>query len=315
MSCETSTPGLAEFLAAHSPFLAELYAKSAAVRWGITRKELAAALHRSAMHRFSDALPPQDVIENYLQSLHLEDLALVCALRRGSEPAWEQFISHYRPVLHAAARAIVGSAGDAQARELADSLYAELYGVEGAGGTRGRALLDYFHGRSKLSTWLRAVLAQRHVDALRATNRNESLEDDDGSLRPIVAARGAQNRGEADPDRARLLPQLRQAMAAALAALAPAQRLLLALYYAQDMTLAHIARLRGVHEATISRQLETIRRELRKNIEFSLAAASPGPGGRTGLSPAEIELCFSYAQEDWAFDLGKALTDGRREEG
>ena len=62
----------------------------------------------------------------------------------------------------------MGSAGEARARELADSLYAELYGLNGAGGARGRALLDYFHGRSKLATWLRTVLAQRHVDALRA---------------------------------------------------------------------------------------------------------------------------------------------------
>jgi RNA polymerase sigma-70 factor (ECF subfamily) len=316
MSCDTSTPGLAEFLTAHSSFLGQLHGKTSAPRWGITQEELAAALYRSALHRFAEGLPPVEALEAYLESLQVEDLALVCALRRGSDRAWEEFVARYRPLLYAAARALVGSAGEARARELADSLYAELYGVEGAGGTRCRALLDYFHGRSKLSTWLRTVLAQRHVDALRAGSRNESIDDEDGSLRPVVAASGSERAGaQDDPDRARLLPQLRRAVAAALVALAPGERLLLSLYYVQEMTLAQVARLRGVHEATVSRQLNAVRHELRKNVERSLASTSAGPAGRAPLSPAEIELCFSYAQEDWAFDLGSALSGGQSKDG
>ncbi len=43
---------------------------------------------------------------------------------------------------------------DSKAREMADSLYADLYGLrESSDGSR-RSLFDYFHGRSKLSTWL-----------------------------------------------------------------------------------------------------------------------------------------------------------------
>jgi RNA polymerase sigma factor (sigma-70 family) len=268
------------------------------------------------MYRFGGTLPPGEPLETYLRSLHLEDLALVCALRNGSEPAWEEFMGRYRPILYGAARAIVGSAGEARARDLADSLYAELYGLNGAGGARGRALLDYFHGRSKLATWLRTVLAQRHVDTLRAAKRTESLQDDEsrvadcGTMRPATAAgRDRTDAYEAgDPDRTRLLPQLGLAMAAALAALAPGERLLLSLYYVQELTLAQVARLRGVHEATISRQLEGIRRELRQSVERALASTGSGPGGRVGLSPAEIELCFSYAQDDLAFDLSGALS-------
>jgi RNA polymerase sigma factor (sigma-70 family) len=312
MSCETSTLGLAEFLGAHSRLVAQLH-EQAADRWGLAREEFAAALFRSAVYRFGGALPPGDPLESYLRSLHLEDVALVCALRKGSEPAWEEFVARYRPILYNAARAIVSSAGEARARELADSLYAELYGLGGAGGARGRALLDYFHGRSKLATWLRTVLAQRYVDSLRAARRTESLGDDeplaDGERSLLAAAGGRPDAHEArDPDRARLLPQFRQAVAAALAALAPAERLLLSLYYVQELTLAQVARLRGVHEATISRQLEGICRELRRNVERALASAGSGPAGRVGLSPAEIELCFSYALDDWAFDLGSALS-------
>jgi RNA polymerase sigma-70 factor (ECF subfamily) len=313
MSCETSTPGLAEFLRAHFRLLAQLHARAAADRWGIANEEFAATLFRSATYRFGGALPPDDALEAYLRSLHLEDVALVCALQRGSEPAWDEFVARYRPILYSAARAIVGSAGEARARELADSLYAELYGLRGAGEARGRAMLDYFHGRSKLATWLRTVLAQRHVDALRAAKRTESLENDeslandDGSLGP--AARGGTDaKAGADPDRTRLLPQLRQVIAMALAALPAGERLLLSLYYVQDLTLAQIARLRGVHEATISRQIEGIRHRLRQNVERALTDAGSGAAGRVGLSPAEIELCFSYALDDFGFDLSSALS-------
>ena len=320
MSCETSTPGLAEFLGTHSQFLAQLHARAAADRWGVAREEFAAALLRSALYRFSRTLPSGELLETYLRSLHLEDMALVCALRIGSEPAWEEFVGRYRPILYAAARAIAGSAGEARARELADSLYAELYGLNGAGGARERALLDYFHGRSKLATWLRTVLAQRHIDALRAAKRTESLENDEsigndeGSLGRVAGSRTDAD-GAGDPDRTRLLPQLRQAIASALSALAPGERLLLSLYYVQELTLAQVARLRGVHEATISRQIESVRRELRQSVERALASDGSGSGGRVGLSPAEIELCFSYAQDDWAFDLGSALSGRPRSSG
>src|SRR2546427_2740102 len=157
--------------------------------------------------------------------------------------------------LYAAARAIVGlGAGEARARELADSLYAELY-MGGASGSaapkvrtddagqagmpplRGRPLFDYFHGRSKLSTWLRAVLAQRHVDAFRASRRMQSFEANDpdvvgsaGLSRSVKARHPAPRTGAdpPDPDRARYLSLLQAALLDALAALDPRQRMRLA---------------------------------------------------------------------------------------
>jgi RNA polymerase sigma-70 factor (ECF subfamily) len=302
-----------EFLAAHASLVTRLHAQADAARWDVSREEFAAALHRSAVHRFGSEPPRSNPLDEYLGSLHLADLALACALRKASEPAWEEFVARYRPVLYAAARAITGSAGEARARELADSLYAELYGLAGAGGARSRPLLDYFHGRSKLATWLRAVLAQRHVDSLRAGRRTESLDEDTPPPGRTADRGRTQERGTPDPDRSRLLPRLEMAISDALAALPPPDRLLLSLYYVRELTLAQIARLQGVHEATASRQLERIRRELRQQVEQVLAAKRPAVDGRAalpGLSPAEVQLCFTYAVEDWAFDLGSALADG-----
>ncbi len=130
---------------------------------------------------------------------------------------------------------------------------------------------------------------------------------------------GARETG--DPDRARLLPRLQETLLAAFDALAPSDRLLLAMYYLDEQTLAQIARMRGVHEATVSRQLERIRRELRESVESALAAApadadadAPQNGtlGRKGLSAAEIDLCLQYAVEDGCFDVSQALSRNKQ---
>jgi RNA polymerase sigma factor (sigma-70 family) len=345
---ETPDPGTSQesacpaaFLAGHSQFLGELHEQANAARWGVSRDEFAAALYRSAASRFAGALPG-DALEAYLRTLRLEDLALACALRRDSAQAWEEFVTHYRPVLYAAARSIAAGRGEAYARELADSLYGELYGLDRKGAGRRRSLLDYFHGRCKLATWLCTVLAQRHVDAIRSERHTESLPDSltdadslsssrskspdgnyphDGDASRVPAFSPSGNGANAaselprelgDPDRARLLPQVRAAVLAAFAALASSERLLLSLYYVDDLTLAHIARLRGVHEATVSRQLERVRRDLRETVERVLAAdvaARNGSAARRGLTAAEIKLCFDYAVEDGAFDLNQALQE------
>src|SRR5262249_59245595 len=95
----------------------------------------------------------------------------------GEECAWEFCVENYRPYLRAAAAAILKvSFASAEAHELADSLFAELYGLAD-GKTGERSLFRYFHGRSSMKTWLRAVLAQRHIDTIRASRRFVEIED------------------------------------------------------------------------------------------------------------------------------------------
>ena len=148
-----------------------------------------AVLVRSAAHRFPDTIPFADKIETYLNGLHLKDLALACACAEGREPAWEHFFTRFRDYLYTAASAVIRlSPVDLRARQLADNLYAELYGVRS--GTARRPLFSYFHGRSKLETWLRTLLAQRYVDEIRSAKRLEPLEDNPGDSPPIPQTRG-----------------------------------------------------------------------------------------------------------------------------
>lgn len=252
-----------------------LHTRAKAGRWGLSVDDFAEALERSAARSV-----PADR-ERYFDSLHLEDLALACACAAGHEAAWEHFILRFRPLLYRAASALDPSGG---ARDLADGLYAELYGVKAEGDTR-TPLFHYFHGRSSLATWLRAVLAQRHVDTLRSRKRFEPLADPgDGTTRePSTAA-------TPDVDRAALAARVRDALAAAIARLAPRDRLRLGWYYAQGMTLARIGRVLNEHEATVSRRLARARQALRADVEAELRAA--------GLDRRAIDECFAAAADD-----------------
>ena len=140
------------------------------------------------------------------------------------------------------------------ARELADSLYADLYGTSERDGER-RSLFRYFHGRSSLPTWLRSVLAQRHVDAIRLRRRLEPLPEDDEPR-----AMASTSPPPADPDRTRYLALLHRGLKLAISMLAARDRLRLACYYTEQLTLAQTGRVLGEHEATTSRQLARTRR-------------------------------------------------------
>src|SRR5580658_10327625 len=99
MAPEIAIAGLADFLAAHQSLLAELYAQTQAPtptleasqprRWHVSQEAFAATLYRSASHHFGATSPAAPALEAYLRHLHLDDLAMVCALLQGSEAAWE----------------------------------------------------------------------------------------------------------------------------------------------------------------------------------------------------------------------------------
>lgn len=270
-----------------------LYRRSGAERWALSLGDFTAALERSVAKRFAADRPGAREIEAYLGSLQLDDLALACACARGLERAWEHFVSEYRPILQ---RLAGRHAPPDAAREVADSIYADLFGLEEREGER-RSLFDYFHGRSSLAGWLRAVVSQRLVDRVREGRRLEPLPE---------AGSGAELAVDPEPpdvDRGRLLPLAQVAVLAAIASLEPRDRLRLSLYYAQGLKLAAIGRVLGESEATASRKLDRTRRDLRAGVERALRDTH-------GLTTAEVEACFSYARTDPAFDLARALPPG-----
>src|SRR5882757_4302055 len=196
--------------------LRQLFAESPADRWHLSFQTFQAALTRSAAKRFGESSPTAEKIQEYFTSLHMKDLALACACADGLEKAWNEFVAEYRNHLRASAAAILRRPpSDPAAIDLADSLFADLYGITG-GKAGGRSLFRYFHGRSSLKTWLRAVLAQRHIDAIRAAKKFDSLDagEDDGESRRTQEPRTVDAPG--DPRREIYLQRFRVALALAL---------------------------------------------------------------------------------------------------
>jgi RNA polymerase sigma factor (sigma-70 family) len=203
------------------------------------------------------------------------------------------------------------SASAPEAEELADSLFAELYGLSAE--KRG-SLLRYFHGRSSLKTWLRAVLAQRHVDKIRAGRKFEELGDEDGAgkAESRIAARSPLQVA-ADPHRAKYLLKFTEALQTALDNLDKGDLERLRMYYGEQKKLAEIGRALGEHESSVSRHLEKVRGDVRHAVEEILRGGSEavnGDGRSGGMSEAEIALCFEYGAEDAPIDLDKLFSGG-----
>ena len=267
------------------PDVGKWHREAAAERWGVTPEAFAAALERSAAKAFAGRTPSAADLERYYRSLHLADLALACACMAGHDAAWDHFVAEFRPALYRAADAIDRSGN---AREAADALYGELY---------SKTLFRYFHGRSSLATWLRSLVSQRYVDRLRETRRLEPLPEE-SSPAALPTRQAASN-----PDHSRFVSVMQSALAAALAALEPRDRLRLRCYYAQEMTLAQIGRVTRESEATVSRQLARTRKDLRAGVEQRLRAEH-------GYSAGEIAECFSSVSQDaGTLDLGVLLGD------
>jgi RNA polymerase sigma-70 factor (ECF subfamily) len=256
LSTATAAPAL---LAEPLPVSLNTEIQSIAAAHSLTAAELAQALaaigvkHNFGLPPGSSAAPAQQ--EKFLRALQLPDLALAQACALGREPAWQQFLTRFRAPLRQAAIAITGSSSLGE--DLADSLYAELFGLSERSGERRSPLAGYT-GRGSLMGWLRATLAQRHVDHHRRTWRESPLPEPGTGLEPAVTSQPA--------DEPAQLTRLSHALKQVLHQLAPQDSFLLASYFLDQHTLLEIARLLRVSEATISRKLKRLTTDIHKQL-------------------------------------------------
>lgn len=236
--------------------LHELWRTAEAESCGLTQEEFSSAL-AAVGTKLNHGLPPTAAPDPaqraaFFRSLRLSELALAQACALGRELAWQRFFDLYRTPLTQAAVAIAGSA--TLGHDLAESLYAELYGLRQVGGQRQSPLASY-SGRGSLLGWLRTTLAQRHVDHHRRTHRETPLDTLDAPApEPAPSAVPAE------------LAHLSHAIARTLNSLNAEDRFLLASYFLDRQTLLQIARILQVHEATVSRRLKRLVEDLRKQL-------------------------------------------------
>lgn len=245
---------------------AALYERSGAAAYGLNAEWFGAILdeilrkyflaHRNTGPGVEDITADRKA--DFCAALRLEELALARACAAGNERAWQDFIHRYRQRLHSMALHITRDA--AHAAELADSLFADLYGINARDGLRNSKLV-FYTGRGSLEGWLRTVMAQEFINRFRKQKRTVSLEEqtEEGvQFAAVVPDRATSNRASEE--------RLEAATDEALAELSPEDRFTLASYYLDGRTLADIARTLGLHESSVSRRLDRLAAGLRKRI-------------------------------------------------
>jgi RNA polymerase sigma-70 factor len=290
---------LEEFSENYRDTIDRLYSTSNAAAWRVSRASFARALFRSFERRFrADASTVnRQAAAGFLDSIHAADLALAVGCRDGDAEAWRHLVANYRAPIDAFARTVLGNSS--RAGEIADSLWADLYGLRVADGNR-RSPLEHYGGRSSLMSWLRVVVTRLEADQWRATRRMEALDETrNGNFRVLSEATESP-----DPDRAKLIAALGQSIREALNALSPDDRLRLSYYYVQNLTLAQTAALLGEHESSASRNLARARTAIRDRVTRTLRR-------EYRFSDDQIDRCFEYATGDWPFDLGRMLAFGK----
>ncbi|MBZ5513854.1 MAG: sigma-70 family RNA polymerase sigma factor [Acidobacteriia bacterium] len=273
-----------KFFSDHRKRLEAMHASSGATTWSVSLDELA----RVVWEGMSAATEAGNIPE-LLQKIRADELALVIACVKGDSRAWEAFSFGYRGAIYEAACSFAPDL--TAARELSDSLTAELYGVEAEGGM-ARSKLRYFHGRSSLRTWLRAVVYQKFVDEYRRLSRLAPLPDD------LEAPAGSKAVSEREEHRYAKL--LGEAVAVVLRELPGAEKMLLSFHYVQQLTMKQIGRLVGAHESTVSRRLDGVNKKLRKQIENYLRKVKK-------LNAFEVDQCFDFVARGALVDLEKEL--------
>ena len=237
-----------------------LFEKSGGERYGLTLQAFGVVLEQVAVKYVPQASQQQKL--EFWRDLKLEELALARACAAGHDAAWQAFLTRFREKLYDIARGITKE--DSSARDLADSLYADLYGTSEKEGRRV-SRLNFYMGRGSLEGWLRTVLAQEFVNRYRKTKRLVSLEEQAEEGVQFSAAPSSQPSSPLDS-------RLGAALDEALGLLSGEDRLVLASYYLDDRTLTEIGRMVGVHESTISRRLEKLLKGLRKQVLAGLVS-------------------------------------------
>ena len=265
---------------------AALYLRSGAAAYGVSAEQFAIILE-DIQRKYAPKASAEEKAD-FCAALRLEELALARACAAGNERAWEDFISRYRQKLHGMALHITRDG--AHAAELADSLFADLYGVSARNGVRNSKLV-FYTGRGSLEGWLRTVMAQEFINRYRKQKRSVSLEEQTEEGVQFVAQ---------DPEPSCTFDQrLETATDQALAELSSEDRFTLASYYLDRRTLAEIARSLGLHESSVSRRLDRLSTGLRKRILTGLR--------EQGMSHAQATEALEADVRDITLDLRSRL--------
>jgi len=267
---------------------AELFERSGGSAYGLSLTQFSAILQNIMSRTEGMGGLSAQQINAFLSTLKLDELALAHGCAAGNQHAWDVFLTKYRESIYQSARSITRN--ETTGRDLADSLYAELYGIGPEEDRRSKLAL--YSGRGSLAGWLRMVLAQSYINQIRAGKRLVSIEEEEeehGRQFPTASVEVART-----PD-----SRINDAADEALTNLSAEERFLLSSYFLDGRRLAEIARTLGVHESTISRKMEKLLAEVRKRIRKGLE--------RRGMSRRQADEALETDVRDLELDVAARL--------
>ena len=250
-----------------------------------------------------DPNTPAAEINKFVDDMQADDLCLIIACEQGDEKAWNDLVERFTATVRSAARS--ASANEDAAEDLAQSIWAELYGLRTRKDGKPASKLAYYSGRGSLAGWLRAVIAQLSVDTFRKQSKLVQAEEDTDLERlardahvsetQTFAASGIQNPEQALSNRF-AQTDLQTALTQAVRELEAEDRLLVKLYYFDNLRLREAGAVLGVHEATASRRLNRIQTDLRKRVSQILV-------DEKGWTKTEAERSFAEVARNLDTDL------------
>ncbi len=247
-------------------------------------------------------------IKEFVDSLRADDLCLIIACERGDENAWGDMVLNFDSSVKSAAYKFAKNKEDAE--DLASSIWAELHGLKLDTEGNKKSKLAYYSGKGSLAGWLRAVTNQLAIDQFRKMKRLVQTEDDrefevlaqDSSEKTdnkIVVS--ATENPEDIYSEAEAQKDIVEALQAAIAELKDEDRLMMKLYYFDDLKLKDIAATFGFHEATASRKLVRIQGAIRKSVEKTLSQ-------KHGWNESEVKKYLTETAEKLGMNIEKMFS-------
>jgi RNA polymerase sigma-70 factor (ECF subfamily) len=233
------------------------------------------ALGKYLFNDHSDA--DRNAIKQFVDDIRADDLCLIIACEKGDEKAWEYLVANFDSTVKSAARKISQNNDDAE--DLASSIWAELYGLRQDADGNKKSKLSYYSGRGSLAGWLRAVVSQLAIDEYRKQSRYVQIEENrEFENLAEESSNNSDNHNvvhHADNPEELITNEsssrdVSLALKHAVEALDAEDRLVMKLYYFDDLKLKEIAAMFGYHEATASRKLVRIQTDIRKSVEKKL---------------------------------------------
>jgi RNA polymerase sigma-70 factor len=222
-----------------------------------------------------------------IDSLHGNDLYLAFACAQHSPVAWDRFTSIYRKYIHDLTAFVCPVKSIVY--ELGETILTDLFLPDSSGYSR----IASYDGRSSLATWLRAIISHRAINERERkfngmTQLNEDIfekADESALLSMEMVLRSS-----------RYQVLIKDSLEKACNELTNRERLMLLLRYDNGLQLGKIGCLFGLHQSTITRQLERVQTKIRNAVVLILAH-------KYGLSQAAIDECMTEIVENPGYSL------------